>query len=200
MNSFDNLKHLNIHGADVYLAHFDGAVEVKSVLPLIRQRAIEECSDGQTKRQRYCVWQLLDYALKQTIGKGVDELDFAVDEYGKWSCNGGVHFSLSHSGSVVAVAVSASAVGIDVEAVDEQRFNARLASRILTEGELTLYSSVPQEQRPQMLAAAWTKKESVFKRDGGKSFVPSSIDTSLATTFSEKVTFGDNEFVLSVAV
>ena len=166
----------------MYVAEFDANVEVQPVMPLARQAVIEQTTDPLLKRQRYCVWRLLCDALQQVTGKCADELSFTVDGNGKWRCDGCVHFSLSHSGNVVAVAVARQPVGIDVEALDDKRFNARLARRILTENELTLYNSVPPCERPQALVKTWTQKESLFKRDGGSIFAPKQIDTTLHQT------------------
>ena len=192
--------HFNIGGADVFVAEFDEGVEVKSVQPPIRNEMIARTADPHLKRQRYCVWRLLDYALRQTVGKGVDELSFEIDGNGKWSADCGVRFSLSHSGNVVAVAVGDLPVGVDVERLDEKRFNARLARRILTEGELALYNNVPPDKRPQALVKTWTKKEAVFKRDGGKAFTPNAIDTLLNKAHCEIVTVGDDEYVVAVSI
>ena len=193
------LRQFNIAGARVYVAEFDDGVEVKPVHPSIRNEMIERCADPLVKRQRYCVWQLLDYALKQTVGKGVDGMSFNVDVNGKWSCDGDVNFSLSHSGNLVAVAVCDTPVGIDVERLDTSRFNERLARRILTDGELTLYNNVPPEERPQALVKAWTQKEAIFKRDGGKVFAPNQVDTLINNVNCQNVAFGDGEYIVAVA-
>ena len=197
---FSDILHFNINGVGVYAAQFDETVEVQPVLPPARQQFIERCSSDLHKRQSYCVWQLLDYALRERLGYGVDKLNFTVDGNGKWSCEGcGVHFSLSHCASVVAVAVAEHPVGIDVEAVDGRCFNARLAQRILTENERAIYNNVTQAQKPQMLAEAWTKKESLFKRDGGKNFAPSAIDTCEQKVACKTLTFGNKTLVVAVA-
>ena len=193
------IQQFDILGARVFVAGFDGNAEVKPVMPAARQRYIDSCNDGQAKRQRYCVWVLLDYALKQTVGKGVDELSFTVDSNGKWHCDGGIDFSLSHCGKVVAVAVSARPVGVDVEAVNEPRFNLRLANRILTEREQALFDKLPQERQPQALLEFWTKKESLFKRDGGKTFVPSAIDTTVCDAHCLTVAIENKQYVIAVA-
>lgn len=182
----------------MFVAEFDEGVDVKPVLPAARQQAIERCTDPLRKRQSYCVWRLLDYALKQTVGKGVEEMDFTVDGNGKWSCNGGVHFSLSHCARVVAVAVCERPVGIDVEALDTQRFDARLAERILTEKERSIYDSLPIDERALTLVKIWTKKEGLFKRDGGKSFVPNAIDTTDNEVCCQEIVVGSKEYVVAV--
>ena len=194
------VQQFNIGGVQIFVAAFDETVAIQPVLPVIRQHAIEECNDVHTKRQRYCVWLLLDYALRRCIGKGVDELAFAVDDNGKWSCDGGVSFSLSHCKNVVAVAIFESAVGIDVESLSERRFNSRLAERILTVNERANYDILPIDERARVLAEIWTKKESLFKRDGGKSFAPSAIDTTISKTFTHRLTIENGTVVFSVAM
>lgn len=195
-----NTNHFNIGCAEVFVAQFDGAAEVKPVEPLIRQRLIEQTTDPQLKRQRYCVWLLLDYALRSTVGKGVDELSFDLDGNGKWICDGGVCFSLSHSEDVVAVAVSDRNVGIDVEALDESRFNARLARRILTSSESVAFGELPVRQQSQWLAEAWAKKESLFKRDGGNAFAPNAVDSTVCNNVCCRVvSFGKRRYVVAVA-
>ena len=194
----DSFLKLNIGGTQVYVAEFDDDIEVQPVLPLARQRQIEQCADEQRKRQHYCVWRLLDYALKQCVGKGVDELELSVDANGKWSCKGDVHFSLSHCRNVVVVAISERAVGVDIEAYDEQRFNSRLAKRILTANEREIYNRLPPDKQAQMLVETWTKKESLFKRNAGKSFVPSIIDTTAAECYTTTVSVGNSKFAISI--
>lgn len=196
----NNVQQFNINGADVYVAQFDKSAELQPVLPAARQHFIEQCDDPLHRSQRYFAWLLLDYALKQRCGKGVKELDFNLDGNGKWSCNGGVSFSLSHSGCVVAVAVAECLVGIDVERLDKQRFNSRLADRILTESERKLYEALPSERRPKALAETWTKKESLFKRSGGKTFTPKQVDTTANKSYCQEVEFDNEQYVVAVSV
>ena len=200
MSSYNNFLQLNVHGADVYVAKFDSYVEVQSVLPVARQQQIEQCTDEQRKRQHSCVWRLLDSALKQRIGKGVDELELSIDDNGKWICNGGIHFSLSHCSNVVVVAINEQTVGVDIEAYDEQRFNSRLAKRILMANEREIYDSLPSDKQPRALLEVWTKKESLFKRNGGKNFSPVLIDTTATYNYTTTVTLGDENYVLSLAI
>lgn len=193
-----SIQQFNIGGAQVYVATFDDSVAVQPVAPAARQRLIEQTADIHLKRQRYCVWRLLDYALRQTLGKGVDELSFDVDGNGRWHC-GEICFSLSHSGNAVAVAVCQRNVGIDIEAFCQARFNARLAHRILTEREHALYNALPASERPRLLAEYWTKKESVFKCCGGAAFVASAIDTADTEIFSKIIVLDCVEYVVAVA-
>lgn len=172
----------NLDGVRVYVAQFDGEVEVRPVTPSFRNAQIQSCSDRLTKLQRYCVWRLLDYALRDTYGDGVESFNLAQDENGKWRCDKGVYISLSHSGHVVAVAVSKHNVGVDIELAErfaERQHATRknLAERILCEREIAKYNEENPLLQDQLLLSFWVKKESLFKLDGGRVFVPSSFDT-----------------------
>ena len=175
-------------GVCVYVAEFDDTVTVRAVEPSIRNEQIAVATNPILKRQRYCVWRLLDFALRQTTGKGVDELTFTRDANGKWASDG-AYFSLSHSRYAVAVAVCRTErVGVDVEYVACDRFNQRLADRILTANERATFDSLLQDERSQALVEIWTKKEAVFKRDGGSNFLPKAINTCEDGSFAKKVT------------
>lgn len=163
----------------VFIAKFDKAVEVREVKPALRNEVIQRCTDTLAKQQRYCVWLLLDYALRQRFGKGVADLNFSVDANGKWHCDG-VYFSLTHCDRIVAVAVCHEQVGIDIEAVasfNRYAADGKFVERVLTNGERAEFESISAKQRPQALATFWTRKESLFKLEGGGTFVPKLIDT-----------------------
>lgn len=164
----------------VYVAAFDKSVVVREVEPALRNESIQQCKDPLTKQQRYCVWRLLDYALKQRYGKGVKDYNFTVTN-GKWACDE-VYFSLTHCDNVVAVAVGSDNVGIDVEAVEHfsrHVDDSKFVERVLTADEMGKYINLPPEQKAQALAILWTRKESLFKLDGSGAFSPNSIETNL---------------------
>ncbi|MCH5159599.1 MAG: 4'-phosphopantetheinyl transferase superfamily protein [Clostridiales bacterium] len=183
----------------VYVAEFDDSVEVQDVKPPIRNDAIAATTDPLLKRQRYCVWRLLDYALRQLIGKGVDGLNFTRDANGKWSA-GGVYFSLSHSRHAVAVAVCLTeSVGVDIEYVAQDRFNARLAERVLTDDEQRARRIFSDLFKVYHFVSCWTKKEAIFKRDGGAAFLPSAINTYKAPIYSLRLELNSGIYWLSAA-
>lgn len=185
----------------VYIVKFDKSVEVREVQPAIRNEAIQRCGDTLTKQQRYCAWRLLDYALVQRFGKGVADYDFTVGANGQWRCNG-AHFSLTHCNNIVCVAVCNQPVGVDVEAVAnfaKYVDDCKFAERTLTHDEIACIQTVAPEVRAQALAETWTQKESLFKLAGGRTFVPSSIDTTRCKSHSQLFRFDGTDYALAVA-
>ena len=186
----------------VYVSTFDSDVAVESVEPAIRNEMIQRCTNQRAKQQRYCVWRLFDYALRDCYDGGVADFDFYVDDNGKWQTHYCISFSLTHCNNVVAVAVCNHAVGIDLEAVSHftrHVGSADFAERVLTDNEQLLLQDVSIEARAELLAKLWTKKESFFKLRGSSAFVPKSIDTTIKPARSQLLTLGGEQYVLSVA-
>ena len=186
----------------VYVSTFEPDLVVGDVEPAIRNDMIRRCTDKLAKQQRYCVWKLLDYALRDCYNGGVADFDLYVDENGKWNCHNGIHFSLSHCNNVVAVALCNHYVGVDVESVagfDRHVGCAEFAERILTDNEQRKLTETPTEHKAAMLAEMWTKKESFFKLGSRRAFVPKSFDSTVKATHSQTLTINGVQYVLSVA-
>lgn len=78
-----------------------------------------------------------------------------------------LHFSVSHSGDRVCVAVTRRApVGVDVESLAPAPEPERLAAAALTPAEFARWLQLPQERRRIELIRAWTRKESLLKATG----------------------------------
>ncbi len=147
------------------------------VCPLDRQREIENCKNERVRREKYCAWKLLEYALKDALGVSMAETQFAKLPSGKWTARD-FCFSLSHSGEAVAVALSTTPIGVDVEKDMDKLL--RLQDKILSENERKEYTCV--EDKPRYLLEKWTQKESIFKAYKEKGFVPREIDTKKYST------------------
>ena len=77
------------------------------------------------------------------------------------------HFNVSHSGALVAVALSVEwAVGVDVEESDRLTDWRLVAERILSSREAAEMETVPRPDRPRAFLNAWTRKEAVLKATG----------------------------------
>ena len=175
----------------VYLARFPFAVEDEQILPAARAQEIESCSNPDVRDAKYYAWKLLEKAMMRSLGLNLKEQKLARSENGKWECPT-CHFSLSHSGNLVAVAISRKPIGVDIEKCNEARFTDALTAKILTQNESGKIAPGREAN------AAWTKKEAIFKMSGGKCFQPSSIETSQYTT-ATKVVQADEQYFVTVA-
>ena len=73
-----------------------------------------------------------------------------------------VNFNISHCKSALAVVLSTSPIGIDVESIG--RYSESLARHVLSPEEFALVSSAPDPQIP--FTRLWTQKEAVVKLTG----------------------------------
>jgi 4'-phosphopantetheinyl transferase len=106
---------------------------------------------------------LLRHALEQATGKSGAAYTFTVTPEGKPECAGGPAISLSHSGGIVACAVTAAgAVGIDVETRQPRIPAATLAEHHFTPFETAWVAGDP-DRRFRML---WVLKEAYLKALG----------------------------------
>lgn len=128
-----------------------------------------ESAAGRRSGQR---WLAARTVLRSVLGGELDvdpsEVTFEVGPSGKpHLARKELHFSLSHSADLVAVAVSCDgAVGIDVEAPRTLRRPDRLARRIFTSGEYDRWSEQLDAARTQSLLQQWTRMEALLKATG----------------------------------
>ena len=187
----------------VYVSAFDRDIAVGEVEPAIRNELIQHCTDTLTKQQRYCVWKLLDHALRECYNGSVSDFNFYVEGNGKWKSHNGVEFSLAHSNNVVVVAICNHYVGVDLEAVE--RFtkladNDSFLTRVLTDNEQHVLQNIASEHKAEILAEMWTKKESFFKLASRSVFEPKSFDmTTLKCAYSQLLTINGVQYILSVS-
>ncbi|HCH28862.1 MAG TPA: hypothetical protein DEW35_05080 [Ruminococcaceae bacterium] len=110
------------------------------------------------------------------LGKvlNIHESDLSYGEYGKpYSDKAGVSFSISHSGDYVALAVSDTDIGVDIQ--KNNREPKDNAYRILTEDEIGYLNGRPQKE----FFKIWSLKESLSKAVGkGIHIGFSEIDTT----------------------
>jgi 4'-phosphopantetheinyl transferase len=92
-----------------------------------------------------------------------------------------LHFNLSHSGSIAAVAVTtAGPVGVDVEYLRPISDWRRVARRFFSVSENSQLSTVQEVQRELAFYCCWTRKEAVIKATGeGLTAELDSFDVSL---------------------
>ena len=84
--------------------------------------------------------------------------DFEYGENGKPFLRG-QHFSISHSGNLLCIAIAESEVGVDTEKIIE--YNEHFAKIILNENELKEIEK--EEDKNLAITKFWTKKEAAIK-------------------------------------
>ena len=180
---------------DVYVASISDD-KIGSVSPPLRDREIRECKNKNVKRQKYYVWKLLEYAIQNSLGLTMEELEFDKTPSGKWVTNA-CEISLSHCDDVVAVALSLLPVGIDVERIRPVR--SSLAKKTLCESEYEQFCALDKNEQPSFFIKKWTQKESLFKQSYFDNFVPRNILADEDKVFSNKTIIDGKEYYLSVA-
>lgn len=182
---------------NVYVKKYPFDVSKEEIYPQERINELDKCSNIDVKNQKYYVWKLLEYGLKNSYNIDIKDVGFQKDGY-KWMCDK-CKFSLSHSGNVVAVAISRFDVGVDVEQVDLERFEKMPERRILTEAEISRYKNMQKKEKINLLNNLWTVKESIFKKGKDKVYSPTKIDEEQTKHITKKVVVDGEEYYLSVA-
>ena len=171
----------------MYIRKFPFEVQDTKIILQERMNEIVSCKSSMVKDQKYYSWKLLEQAMTECYGLDMSESGMRKD-CSKW-CSDKCEFSISHSGNVVAIALSESSVGLDIEKHDLERF-AKIRNRMLHTNE--------QEVSDDNLCKLWTIKEAIFKKSNKKFFDPAKIDTTNQKSISKIIVMDDKEFWLSV--
>lgn len=179
---------------DVYISEIPPISE--ELLPISDQARLDEVAkvtNLTTKREKIYVWNVLEYALKNSLDLDIDKINISKNENGKLKCQG-CEISISHSKGLVAVAIGHIPVGIDIES--SLNTNPSIMDKILTDTERSVMLNKLDSNR--LLTYLWTRKESIFKRLDQKEFNPKAIDTTVEKVKTFEVPFKDN-YILSVS-
>lgn len=162
---------MNTNSTNVYVAPIPSG-EIGSLYPAERQAEIDLIKNEKLKREKYYVWRLFEYALADSFGVDIRELEFTKHDSGRWTtpfCE----LSLSHTDGVVAVALSHEPVGVDIEII-KPRQNDKTAKRIMSAEEYKTYQGLNGFERDDFFFSVWTKKEALFKALHLEHFSPTS--------------------------
>ena len=154
------------------------------VYPQARQEEIVATKNEKVRAEKFGVWKLLQFAVEQTFSRPFNDFIFTKNENGKWVCKD-FYFSLSHSKNVVAVALSSSPVGVDIQ-IDEPLQNLSIAKKILNDKEMGIIKTLPEKEMNAYLVGVWTQKEAAFKRENEKIFIPRKIQLQDTETLLTK--------------
>ena len=180
---------------DVFVARIADLPE-EPIADAKREEYIARASDPDTRRERRAAWQLLLTGLK---ARGIDpeKIEITREKCGRWTAPE-ICVSLSQTQGAVAVAISDSPVGIDIEEIKERDITA-LSRRALTEREREELDMAPPEDRLTRFYEIWCKKEAYFKTLGSSAFVPNKTDSTEAGAISRVIELDGKRLVLAVA-
>jgi len=154
---------------EIWMAHLEPApVDIEVCNREERARAARFRAPGSAAR-----WLAARAVLRWVIGATLDTdpaaVAFSESPSGKpgLSPDRGIHFNLSHSGGVVAVAVAPQSVGVDVEVPRRLTRPDRLAQRLFADTDRRQqWSSLDEPARTAELLQAWTRAEALLKATG----------------------------------
>ena len=181
---------------NVFVAKVPDEIHLEEIYPQERATEIASCGNERVQREKYGAWQLLEYALHRTFGQKIHTLQLTKNENGKWTTPT-CFFSISHSDGAVAVVVSRTEVGLDIEKMDEARIP--VLQKVLTKQENAEYATLSNEEKTEYLFKAWTGKECVFKTLNKKVFQPAKIEVAEHSVAYKNIQFAGERYALSVA-
>ncbi len=131
-----------------------------------RKEKADRLKDESKRKLSLAADMLVRDAISKELGIKKEEIVFETNENGKPYAKGlDIHFSLSHSGDFVFLALSDGPVGIDAEKMRD--VNLDIANRMFTEGEKD-YVFKEEEKVKERFFEIWTKKEAYVKMLGGR--------------------------------
>jgi len=141
---------------------------------------------GPVKYASCSAWNLL-YQTMQENGLPIGDVTFTAT--GKpYFINSNIHFSLSHSHGLCAVAVADRQVGVDVEII-KSSYPPHLIERSLSENEESVYDG--------HFTHLWCRKEALAKMTGkGITGYPRNIDTTNYTFDEKQIEWNDQKYWL----
>lgn len=170
--------------------------KIGELFPKERSDEIKATKNALAKAQKYYAWKTLEYAVRDRLGLSLCDVRLEKKENGRW-CAHGFDFSISHSSRLVAVAVSESPVGVDVEEVKMPR-SKEFYKKILSENELREYELAVD--KTEYLICKWTEKEALFKLRDLSAFLPKkTVIEEGEYTKSEILRLGAEKYILTVA-
>ena len=116
-------------------------------------------------RSRFAVRAILAHC----TGCAPHDVAFVHNAFGKPALagTGAIHFNLSHSGDVAALAATHhGAIGVDVEVQRERIDVLGLSARFFAADEADALRALPEPERTRAFYRCWTRKESFVKAIG----------------------------------
>ncbi|MGN1066177.1 MAG: 4'-phosphopantetheinyl transferase family protein [Candidatus Fimimonas sp.] len=128
------------------------------------------------------------------LGKSAEEVRLHQNSNGKWEgC--GAYFSVTHSGSYVAVATSSTPIGIDLQKCTNADMR-NVARRFFTQREFSAWEQSPNQTDEFFFV--WCKKEALWKSLDVQPPTTSVVETSDAPFLLQKLVLDGETYYLAV--
>ncbi len=148
-------------------ANEDQLEKLRRLLSVAEQQRASRFRIRRAERRFIVARAALRLILCKMTGHDPSELEFNLGEHGKPYLTGRVpHFNASDSGDYVAIAISPTEVGIDIENSRILRRADRLARRVCTQLELDDLAKLAENERGRRILRLWTCKEAALKAVG----------------------------------
>lgn len=177
--------------AQVFISPFPFECNNK-IAPKQRKLEIESCKSEKTRNEKFYAWKLLEKVFKEEYGENIARLKFKKQDNGKWVCKK-YRVSISHSGELVAVAISKNRVGIDIQSIEQVNLSQGLIEKVFLEEEKKEHIDEYEFSR------VWGIKESMFKMGEDNGFNPLNYNTNIVKNYETKIlTYNGKDYNLSV--
>jgi len=131
------------------------------------ERAQAERFRFERDRRRFIVRRAqLRRLLASHVGADAAALRFETNPFGKPRLAGGPHFSLSHSGERMMVAIADVEVGCDIEWIDPALAWRPLAETLFAAAERVALAALPEPEARAAFFRCWARKEAFVKALG----------------------------------
>lgn len=182
---------------DIYFSKIPSDITITELFPTERSVELDCVTNERLRQEKYWSWKTLEYALYRSFGYKMSDLNFSKSKNGKWLCDK-CFFSISHSNGYIAVAVSNGSIGIDIEEITS--FYKKCQNVDFFNGMIktTIGKNEVIPEAPSDLLKIWTQKESIFKRNSLKSFIPKKTEVT-DEVITLKYSFGEDSFLCSIA-
>ena len=165
--------------------------ENNTILPQYVSGEIFNSNEHKIKQKR-ATYGLLKYAVKQVFDLDEDFSTLRKNENGK-PVSDNYHLSISHKENLIAIAISNSNVGVDIEYVNEKINVNNIKKTILNSEESHLSLNTAYD-----IFNMWVKKESKFKFEGGEKLEPKNIKTTSSNFNISEIEYQNKSYLLGV--
>jgi 4'-phosphopantetheinyl transferase len=110
---------------------------------------------------------VLRLILSNYTGLSPEGIDLYENQYGKpYIRSGEFYFNISHAKEKLAIAISKTEIGIDLEYIDAELNLMEIEGTVLTKSEISLLSSFAPKLQAKQFFLFWTRKEAIVKAIG----------------------------------